>query len=289
MIKPTCKNANNQQQQQQSSTTHLSNLQILENLSAFMYKIEKSYQKVPYHNHYHAVDVLVAVEVLMNQVEDTSLAKFTAFERFSCLLAAACHDVGHPAVNSIHISDVAAKIYCAENLDNFSLDAEKNSKNGLLERYHCKIALSFMSDFKFKILHSLEFLNLFDNLIMATDMTHHKKLIDQLEELIQVLEKNGTNDPTNQLQSEIMETNHQRQTANATVSKEDSFYTAIEEFSSNELNSIFDGEQRQKLLGIILHLADLSNPAKLFKDSSSWARRVFLREGKRCRLSIKKT
>ena len=180
---------------------HLTNYQKeLEKIGQFIYRIEKSYQNVPYHNHRHAVDVLAAVEVLMNQVEQSGRAKFTAFERFTTLLAAACHDVGHPAVNSNHIGN--QNYACDKHLKRVSLlsQTQSNSNNelknekispaasetissGLLERYHCKLSLAYMKEFGLDIVKRNDFRQLFDNLIMATDMTHHNCVVQLLVDI----------------------------------------------------------------------------------------------------------
>ncbi|KAJ3142635.1 cAMP-specific 3',5'-cyclic phosphodiesterase 4D, partial [Irineochytrium annulatum] len=68
-------------------------------LRNFFKNVEKSYKPQPFHNSLHAADVLHVVHLLL--LSDSSVAKnFTKLEIFSAFIAAAVHDVDHPAVNN---------------------------------------------------------------------------------------------------------------------------------------------------------------------------------------------
>ena len=244
-------------------------------LSNFLKKIENSYQNVPYHNHYHAVDVLTAVDVLMNQIEECELAEFTLFERFTTLLAAACHDVGHPGVTAEHImrnqnrysvesekkgqtADDENKnkndenIYYHLNLtrmfknDDIDLTevkdkSEKDSKlsRGMLERYHSTLALSLMREYGLDLAFNDDFTKLFNDCIMATDMSNHASIVQTLKTFSK---------PTTVDEDDKSITRGQKQKLSTT--------------------------DRWRLLPIILHIADLSNPAKNFTEAQKWAYKV---------------
>ncbi len=63
----------------------------------FIHAIRKNYFDVPFHNFYHAVDVLQTVYSLLTTFEcDKVLA--TPSERIAILLAALCHDLRHPGM-----------------------------------------------------------------------------------------------------------------------------------------------------------------------------------------------
>ena len=168
-------------------------------LQKFLRKIENSYQNVPYHNHHHAVDVLTAVDVLMNQVEESGLAEFTLFERVTLLLAAACHDVGHPGVTAEHImrNQFHAKsnglnitsMFKNENNDENQNNASTLSK-GMLERYHSTVALCIMREYGIDLAFYDDFTNLFHDCIMATDMSNHASIVKTLSEMGENSQKN---------------------------------------------------------------------------------------------------
>ena len=215
-------------------------------LQKFLRKIENSYQNVPYHNHHHAVDVLTAVDVLMNQVEESGLAEFTLFERVTLLLAAACHDVGHPGVTAEHImrNQFHAKsngltitsMFKNENDETNNQNENQNNASilskGMLERYHSTVALCIMREYGIDLAFYDDFTNLFHDCIMATDMSNHASIVKTLSEMGENSQKN-----------------------------------------KNEKRKLSEND-RAKLLPIILHIADLSNPAKGFGDAKEWADKV---------------
>lgn len=227
----------------------------LDNLMIFLLKIEKLYQKVPYHNVDHAVDVLMATEVLLNQVESSKIGlNFTDHERFITLLAAACHDVGHPSVNNTFVSK-------QNSADKTFLTFVSPEGNGLLEKCHYRIAMKILKDcdleddMKKLGNHSNYFTELFNQLIMATDMSNHK---DQMKGLT-LLQEKVHKEIGNSSKFDRLKLNH------------------MWNKSSNKIQS-----ERFMLLGVILHLADLSNPLKQFQDAYEWALRVcreFYRQG----------
>lgn len=214
-----------------------------EKLVQFINKIEKAYQDVPYHSKMHAVDVLTGSEVLMNQIEDAGICKFTNFERFTMLLAAACHDVGHPSVNSHYVFHDESLEHLNNDKSHVLIKELKNyGETGLLEQAHSQIAIHYMQDIDFDLFQNPEFLKLFKFLILATDMSQHNKKVDKLTEIITQVK---------QLREENV--------------------SVLEYFQNETAESI---EQRHEILAITLHLADLSNPAKNFEDSVDWAGKV---------------
>ena len=229
--------------------SYTNNSTLMTKLLKFLIKIEKSYQSVPYHNRHHAVDVLLATETLMNQVEEAKVMSFSGFERITTLLAAACHDVAHPSVNSMYVvkQDGKKSNRSKPETINEKDEHECNRPNrttkiesaivsdlkevssdgqGLLEKCHYKIAVKLMKEYNLtEFLENSKFMELFEHLIMATDMSKHG---DQMKGLRECKLKYG-------------------------------------KLKSN---------QKQTLLGVVLHLADLSNPMKSFADAFDWANKV---------------
>ena len=198
-------------------------------LCRFMAKIEMSYQDVPYHSKIHACDVLAASNVLLNQLELSGLVEFTSLEKFTLLLAAACHDVGHPSVNSHYVF-----------VNNKSISEIKNyGETGLLEKFHSQIALDFMDlpEIDLDIRKNEVFVDLFEYMILGTDMSKHNSKIDQLDSILK------------------------------TIKSTKNYNDRKKYFSESK-------ENRKIILAIILHIADLSNPAKNFDDAMTWGKKV---------------
>eukprot|EP01083_Nonionella_stella_P293308 997465_1 len=67
-------------------------------IECFLRNIEGSYHKMnPYHNHYHAADVMFNMNYFLNLIPPS---KLNDFDRFIAILAAVCHDVDHDGHNN---------------------------------------------------------------------------------------------------------------------------------------------------------------------------------------------
>lgn len=197
-------------------------------LASFLTRVEVSYQTTSYHNALHAVDVVGATEVLMNQLEASKSVKFSLIQRVSTLLAAACHDAGHPGVTSQHIF----QFYKPKRIQRLFFDAgvsENRGHAGMLERYHLSLSFQYLKESGLsQLLTDASFIDNFQKCILGTDMTKHNHAVDVLVRL----NRDGAR-PGAQL-------------------------------------ALFNAE----ILPIVVHLADLSNPAKDFFDCLAWANRV---------------
>ncbi len=60
-------------------------------------QIRKNYFDIPFHNFYHAVDVLQTVYSMLTTFECDKVLT-TPAERIAILLAALCHDLRHPGM-----------------------------------------------------------------------------------------------------------------------------------------------------------------------------------------------
>ena len=65
-------------------------------LVAFLRAIQSRYQDVPYHNQYHAADVVQTLHTLLQMNDNVNRFVEDPLQLFAVLLAAAIHDVGHP-------------------------------------------------------------------------------------------------------------------------------------------------------------------------------------------------
>ncbi len=101
-----------------------------ETLRCFIEEVQKNYLSTPFHNFYHGFSVLHAAWMMMNATQAKNI--LTTAEQLSVLLAAFCHDVGHPGNTNGY------------ELATFSPLTLKYSDESVLERHHCFLAFQIM-------------------------------------------------------------------------------------------------------------------------------------------------
>lgn len=243
---------------------YIPNDETAEKLCIFMHKIEKSYQDVPYHSKIHAVDVLAASEVLMNQLEVAGIVHFTPLERLSLLLAAACHDVGHPSVNNHYVFSKVSDSHTRgiTEVKDFGMD-------GLLEKIHSQIALKYLKETGLELSENQEFTSLLEYIILGTDMSRHNAKVLKLDEILSVVR------PDKKLSS-VARPDQKRKRRDE--DKEDNLEKESrrpQRQNQRQYQKYFMNPQnRKEILSIVLHIADLSNPAKNFEQAEQWAHKV---------------
>ena len=135
----------------------------------FLYEISSSYNKVPYHNWRHAVDV---TQFVSYQLRLSGADKIlTKLELLSLLIAAICHDANHDGFTNV-----------------FNEKAETPlgilfKNQSVMETHHCQVAILITSKEECNIFQNLtneEFTQAWTTiiaLILATDMArHHESL-----------------------------------------------------------------------------------------------------------------
>jgi hypothetical protein len=208
---------------------------------------ELSHQYVsenPYHNFYHAVDVMHTTNFLLRTIGLDSV--LTDFEIFGTLLAAIAHDVGHPGLNNSYL--VKSKSKLAMQFNDLSP----------LENMHCSLLFEIMSNPKFDIMSNFseeswrDVRKLVVKSILGTDMVHHFEHIRKTQVFYEV---NG--------------------------SETRKFCTGQ---SQQRLECLEDHDQRMFVIELLIHSADVSNPYKKFSICKKWADLVveeFFRQGDR--------
>lgn len=189
-------------------------------LCNFLRLVEADYPKDnPYHNNIHATDVTQTTFALLQMGGDKYSS--SPLELFSLILAAVCHDMGHPGRNNsfeVNSHSDLAVIY---------------NDSSVLENMHAARACRLLSskldtDLNADILSGLPtsakvaFRSNFTKAILWTDMSQHFAKLAQLKSKISA---HGT-------------TNHAK------------FYVNV------------DGRSISSVLLFLLHVADISNPAK---------------------------
>lgn len=150
----------------------------------FATEISQTYNKVPYHNWRHAVDV---TQFATYQIKITKLDSIlTKFELLGFVIAAICHDANHDGFTNV-----------------FNVKAERPlgilfKNQSVMETHHCSVAIDIISKEPcnvFAVLDTVEYKNMWSliiSLILITDMAKH---FDFLKMLNADLDK-GPLDPT---------------------------------------------------------------------------------------------
>lgn len=212
-------------------------------MSHFLEAAEVGYIKhCSYHSWFHAVDVTHFVYRALLRLRGEQL--FSQLERFALLVAATCHDLGHPGWNNSFLIETAHEL------------ALRYNDKSPLENMHCAKLFELAGRPKtsiFGLLVKQHFSDVRKTVIQAilhTDNTHHSKMVRDVQVLYEM-----NSDVLNDLRLACSE--H----AAAFPTKE-----AAECYRKPDTKTM--------LLNFILHFADLSNSMKPFRICRIWAWKV---------------
>lgn len=140
-------------------------------LKAFIKDVSEKYNDVPYHNFYHATQVLHTTYLLIktcnlfNSIDSDIL--------FSTLVSALVHDIGHPGnTNSFEVNTCSELAYRYNDIS-------------VLEQHHCYLTFELIKQHNlFENYTNDEFMlcrkTIIQNII-GTDMSNHKNILDIME------------------------------------------------------------------------------------------------------------
>ncbi|ORZ18549.1 hypothetical protein BCR42DRAFT_349008 [Absidia repens] len=191
----------------------------------------------PYHNFYHAVDVLQSVYYilrqagLLHQSQSTSTAShlgylLTPMDIFALLLICIGHDLGHPGVTNSFMINTSTSLSLLYN------------DISVLESYHAMLLYRLIKKYWLDQLgrqHEVVFRKRVIQGILATDMALHKDYMAKITQLGSVLRQEST---------------------------------------QQQLTTIDDDEQRTVMFAAIIKCADISNIARPFPVAKLWANRL---------------
>mmetsp|Transcript_75554 Transcript_75554/g.179505 ORF Transcript_75554/g.179505 Transcript_75554/m.179505 type:complete len:1020 (-) Transcript_75554:34-3093(-) len=202
----------------------------------FIKVVEAGYEDQPYHNFKHACDVCHTVSRLLSEVQsDTWLS---VFEQYALLVAAICHDIGHPGKTNVFLvqtRDPLAMLY---------------NDQSPLENMHCARLFAIGLEPKTNLFQSLskdaykEVRKVCISAILHTDNAHHFQMVKDITRVYEMA-------------TELCES--QAETA--------------QQFTSKYLAEVLKKDS-VLWLKLFLHLADVSNPLKPFPVCKAWAWRV---------------
>ncbi|XP_053672603.1 cGMP-dependent 3',5'-cyclic phosphodiesterase-like [Anopheles nili] len=147
-------------------------------LARFVLLVQKGYRDTPYHNWWHAFSVAHFAYSLMKNLQLIERGVITKMQGFSFLIAAFCHDLDHRGISNSYqtqTSSPLARLYSSEGSVN--------------ERHHLSQAICILNDSSSKILDGLsttEFKECIDylrELILATDLANHFRILPRLKKL----------------------------------------------------------------------------------------------------------
>ena len=227
-------------------------------IASFLRRVEAEYSTRsvnPYHNNLHAADVVQSTHALIQMGGGDMEMAYTPLETYSILLAAACHDIRHPGTNNNYQVNARTELSLIYN------------DKSVLENMHASRASCLLEGVEFDDLQGgsvegdggdhaifgkmtkeqrVSFRTSLTRAILSTDMSNHfwvmakvKGYVEALEEEIALEEKS----PPPSLLSRIGGKKHHK--------------------------------LRDKFLPFLLHLADISNPAKPHDISLEWTKGVY--------------
>ena len=156
----------------------------LDKFERFITAIEDGYVSAnPYHNSTHATDV---VQTLHCYIVNTSLgARLTDRDIFAALLAAACHDYGHPGLNNAY-----------QILTESELATRYNDKS-VLESFHLAASFALMREPSMDVLCNLDkadrkaVRNNIVSLVLGTDLAKHFELVGYFKGRVEEMKAAG--------------------------------------------------------------------------------------------------
>lgn len=219
--------------------------------SLFMIKVERMMESIvnPYHNFYHAVDVMQTAAVFLKEYgADRYLAKSSTL---TLLLSALLHDLEHPGTdNAYQVATVSAL-------------AIRYNDQSVLENHHCTMALKILQEEDTNLLVNLsstakkQFRYELIASIMATDMQSHFLLASELEAFTT---RNSL--IFRPLKHSLLADVSKTPPKSLSDTKNNAYVRDIAS-SSIELTSPLSGKDQITLLKSLLHAADISNAAKV--------------------------
>ncbi|CAO3598894.1 unnamed protein product [Absidia cylindrospora] len=190
----------------------------------------------PYHNFYHAVDVLQSVYYtlrqagLLQQPQSTSPSHLrhllTPMDIFALLLICIGHDLGHPGVTNSFMINTSTSLSLLYN------------DISVLESYHAMLLYRLIKKYWLDQLdrqHEVGFRKRVIQGILATDMALHKDYMAKITQLGLVFRQEST---------------------------------------QQQLTTIDEDEQRTVMFAAIIKCADISNIARPFSVAKLWANRL---------------
>ncbi|OII76872.1 3 5-cyclic nucleotide phosphodiesterase domain-containing protein [Cryptosporidium andersoni] len=236
----------------------------------------------PYHNIFHAIQVVQASYILL--YDYGLMYVFSDIQKLVLIFSSLVHDIDHPGVNNSFLKNKNSKL------------ARKYNDISILENHHCNYTLRLLDHLQdcdirksFNEQENIYFRKLFIQAILSTDMSNHTRLISILEEFLsnreltyEVIDNNRKVDLSHSKNLELIRSEHVNNiklvnkyyNSNLNGSKDD--YKSYKRNSTllnksllcsdndicniNVVSSALLEIDKDLLVEVILHAADISNP-----------------------------
>ena len=203
-------------------------------LFRFLNVVRTHYYDNPYHNFVHAFNVVHVCYLILSQT--TVQQHFTELEILTNLIAAICHDLEHRGLTNAYYVNSGSEL------------ALRYNDQSVLENHHAYVASMLLKKNGCNVLRTLSkkqqtaARKLMISIILHTDMTMHSDIVSQLSKCAEKLEElRGANKNINQ---------------------------------SHENQYKLEDAQRNAVVKMLVHLADLSNPVLSWNTSYQCSVRV---------------
>lgn len=217
----------------------------------FLSRVESSYNAVSYHNSTHAGCVTHGLHWLIMSSDTLADIAASPLELLASLLSALVHDLGHDGYNNAF-----------HNASNSEL-AVRYSYQSPLERHHLASAFQLMSDAQIDLLGGLslterkELREQMVGMVLATDFSLHKAIIDEFEEMITLRGSSVENPPPTESAQVPPPSSRQPSGRRQLL-----------------LSQPFSAEDKLLALKIAIKTADLGNLSKGHAYNMQWTNRV---------------
>jgi high affinity cGMP-specific 3',5'-cyclic phosphodiesterase 9 len=257
-------------------------------LRVFLHEVAKLYRSNPYHNFTHALDV---AHTTFRYIKLTkSRTKITKLERFAVMVAAIIHDVDHPGLTNaflVRTRDPLATTYNDQSvLENhhlsyfFNLIERKKEAN--IFDYETTTTTGGQSGSYFTEESYREVRRIIIACVMHTDMATHFGLVSKMNEFVvshdflEALQEEEKGEENDQNEEEDVDDDDDQ-------NEEDPLFE--DGLMKKDKGAFFKtDDERQLMLNVLLHSADISNAVKPFPTYKMWATRVleeFFNQGDR--------
>eukprot|EP01083_Nonionella_stella_P181080 647489_1 len=263
-------------------------------LLRFLENVEQGYLNNPYHNKYHALDVLLATHYMFQS--QVFKQHMTLWDRLGAYVAALCHDLGHMGMNNawyVNKADSLALLYGDKSvLENHhvlkTFQILKKSENDWMSSNTASVRRYLAAVIR--------------NTILATDMSKHAHKVTQLQNMVDTYKDmmNTSQNVNGKQDLDAFVANNITFWRNESVAKDASLDNIVSdkvslfgdrknsEWRRDVLVKDVKGEPRKSrvskvddermfLLEITIHACDVANPCKPLVLAKKWANR-YLKE-----------
>jgi len=238
-----------------------------ETVCNFLRKIESQYKSdTPYHNNTHAADVTQTLHCLLHFVgEDKLDVIWDPVDIFAILLAATFHDVGHKGVNNLYQKNTRSTLAIRYNDESILENMHSAVGHSLLMGDDKKDEWDVFKGWDHRQIEQAR--GVMITAILGTDMSNHFESVGKLANMVEKVQSNNLN-----VSDSSKESND--------GSKGKGVLSILVEALGSEKHSGNESHQKEcktlsrNLLKLLLHAADISNPAKKIDVARIWAERA---------------